>query len=782
MRINLCTSARRLQNLLLLFLLFFAGTVNSQVTISGRVTLPNTTVPLVGLPIFVSGTVNDMTLTDVNGEYHITVPSGGSYSVHPFANAYPLNAVSTYDLVLLRRHLLGIEQLDSPYKIIAADVDDSEEFSQDTLLISKLIFGIIDEFPGGESWRFVRADHVFADPMHPFPFPRTFDVSNLTTNQSNIDFIGVKLGDLNYSVSIFLSETWLTEDLHYARVIGQVTRDENNNCTQDASELPLKDWKMVATGAAGTFVVNTRADGTYTLRLPDGNFNLSLVKPNNLWQVCTPAQNITVAQDDTLTAHFSVQADKYCPHLEVDLTSALLRRCFSGYYVARYTNTGTTTAEDAHLEVELDPFLIYTGSTIPGTLVSGNTYSFQLGDIEPGAGGWLAIDVAVSCESLLGQTHCSTAHIYPDSLCSPDMAWSGADLRVTGICNGENVEFTVTNTGEDMEQPAEYVIIEDIMIQMDGQQIQLAHDQSESFTVPANGSTWRMEVEQPADHPWSAHASAAVEGCGTNDQGGASLGIVSLFPQDDAAVFEDEDCTENQGSFDPNDKQGFPKGVGAEHFIPKGEEIEYLIRFQNTGTDTAFTVVVMDTLSPQFDILSIRPGASSSPYTFNLLGQGVAQFVFANIMLPDSNVNEAASHGFVKFTISPKADLPDNTKLENEAGIYFDFNEPVITNRTLHTIGTNYLEVTNVVNLQPGIALNVFPNPARTDVVFQLQSDRHMNGTLFVYDLQGREVKRVEFTDNTFKINVSSLPSGHYLFRVDANGQGLSTGKLVVQK
>ncbi|MBK8427474.1 MAG: hypothetical protein IPL27_16535 [Lewinellaceae bacterium] len=97
-----------------------------------------------------------------------------------------------------------------------------------------------------------------------------------------------------------------------------------------------------------------------------------------------------------------------------------------------------------------------------------------------------------------------------------------------------------------------------------------------------------------------------------------------------------------------------PTGRRGGTLYSQGEEIEYLIRFQNTGTDTAFTVMIMDTISTLFDITSLRPGASSHPYTFNLLGQGVAQFVFSNIMLPDSNVNEVASHGFVKLTIAPK--------------------------------------------------------------------------------------------------------------------------------
>jgi hypothetical protein len=67
------------------------------------------------------------------------------------------------------------------------------------------------------------------------------------------------------------------------------------------------------------------------------------------------------------------------------------------------------------------------------------------------------------------------------------------------------------------------------------------------------------------------------------------------------------------------------------------------------------------------------------------MGGGIVRFVFENIMLPDSNVNEATSHGFVKFTIHPRSDVPLGTSIPNSAAIYFDFNEPVITNTSIHT-------------------------------------------------------------------------------------------------
>lgn len=779
MRINLCTSPNP-KNLLLYCLLTLWGTVASaQTVISGRITLEDGVTALSGIPVEMTGTENEITLTDNNGNYNFSATPGGSYQIRPYKEVDALNGVSTLDAVLIMRHVLGVQQLNSPYQLIAADVDNSGTLTvNDSIILRSFILGILNSFPSGESWRFVPSSHVFPDPLQPFPFPTVINLDNIAGSQINVNFIGVKLGDVNNTALLGGNPS----NPYFSRVTGKALYDENNNCAHDPLEKPLIDWLVVASGFAGEYVGNTNGDGSYTIFLPEGDFTVSLINPNGLWNVCTPAQAIQVGTMDTITRNFSAQADILCPRLEVDLAAGFLRRCFSSYYRVQYCNRGTLDAENAYVEVTLDDFISLENSSISWSSVSGNTYTFPVGNVGVGECSNFFIEVLISCDAELGQTHCSAAHIFPDSLCGDvSSLWNGANLRVSGACNGSEVEFTVTNTGEAMTEAVDYVIIEDIMIQMDDPII-LGADASQTFSVPANGSTWRLEVDQPANHPLSLRASAAVEGCGVNPGGTASQGIVTLFPQDDEAFFIDEDCQENIGSFDPNDKQGFPRGVGAEHFIPKGEEIEYLIRFQNTGTDTAFTVMILDTLSGLFDLATLRPGASSHPYTFKLLGQGVAQFVFSNIMLPDSNVNEAASHGFVKLTIAPKTGLPDNTQLENHADIYFDFNEPVITNRTLHTIGEQYLEVSLVQNLQADVSLHVFPNPARSEATFQLQSPRSLDGTLLLYDLQGREVKRIPFSNNTFKMNVSNLPGGQYFFRLEAGGQGISSGKISIEK
>ena len=119
------------------------------------------------------------------------------------------------------------------------------------------------------------------------------------------------------------------------------------------------------------------------------------------------------------------------------------------------------------------------------------------------------------------------------------------------------------------------------------------------------------------------------------------------------------------------------------------QKIEYKIRFQNTGNDTAFTVVVRDTLDTDLDIFSVRSGVASHAYTFRMYGSRILEWTFNSIMLTDSSTNEAKSHGFVCFEVNQNKDLADGTLITNHADIYFDFNSPIITNTTSHKISRN---------------------------------------------------------------------------------------------
>ncbi len=225
-----------------------------------------------------------------------------------------------------------------------------------------------------------------------------------------------------------------------------------------------------------------------------------------------------------------------------------------------------------------------------------------------------------------------------------------------------------------------------------------------------------------------------------------------------------QECIINVGSYDPNDKTAFPTGMGDEHIIENETEIKYQIRFQNTGTDTAFGIVIVDTLSAQLDPFSFRAGAYSHDYRLEW-SEGALKFIFNPIVLPDSIVNEPASHGFVNFFIRPKADLPIGTIIENSAAIYFDSNEPVITNTWFHTVG-NFISAEKPV-LQ-GKGLKVGPNPANENLNIQV-SEYYLSEVARLYDVYGRIRKEIKLASKNVSLDLSSFENGIYFLTIQKN-------------
>lgn len=213
----------------------------------------------------------------------------------------------------------------------------------------------------------------------------------------------------------------------------------------------------------------------------------------------------------------------------------------------------------------------------------------------------------------------------------------------------------------------------------------------------------------------------------------ASLEAEETCPGNDGHTATLRDCQVNIGSFDPNDKRAFVYDEPWEGLIQPNTNVKYQIRFQNTGTDTAFNVVIVDTLPLQLNLDSIVPAGASHPYTWYRTGENILKIVFNDIRLPDSLTNEPASHGFVNLLVQQKPDLPDGTRIENKAGIYFDFNEPIITN-THRLVVDRSLSANDPVEQTPEIL--VYPNPAADGNVWIKTGETVER--LEVFDAQGR--------------------------------------------
>ncbi|MBK8565558.1 MAG: T9SS type A sorting domain-containing protein [Saprospiraceae bacterium] len=573
-----------------------------------------------------------------------------------------------------------------------------------------------------------------------------------------------------------------SDDVECGTITGSVISESDGNCVFDAGEFGLQNWLVRATGSLGVeFYGTTDAFGHYSFKAPQDGYLVEALPPANLWDACfPPAQIVLTGMNDSVNVDFHFHDLYSCPLIDVDVSTPFLRRCFSNVYSVSYCNQGTETAFNAAIEVQLDPLIQLDSAQIPFVASMNNSYTFEIGDLAPGECNSFHLFTKVLCNAVLGQTLCAEAHAYPDSLCGPaDPNWSGAFVEGTSECTADSVIFTLTNTGTgDMDEPSYFIVVQDGVMLMT-QEFELEAGGSTMVSYPATGATYSLLAEQVPDAPGNSQPSLFVEGWGGN--GSFSTGYALQFPENDADPFLSIDCQEVIGSYDPNDKRGYPLGFGPNHLIEEGQALDYHIRFQNTGTDTAFTVVVKDVIDPSLDIATLRPGAASHPYQLDI-HQDTLIFTFDDILLPDSNINEPASHGFVKLNIGQRAALPLGTVIENKAAIYFDFNAPVITNRTRHQVGEPFI----VSAVQPPVlrsktSCTVYPNPMGEEAVVLLQGAENQQFELRLYDGLGRYLRSEKIRGSMGQIRKDGLADGLYFYEIITNGLVVGQGKVAMR-
>lgn len=235
-------------------------------------------------------------------------------------------------------------------------------------------------------------------------------------------------------------------------------------------------------------------------------------------------------------------------------------------------------------------------------------------------------------------------------------------------------------------------------------------------------------------------------------------------------------CFEIGVSYDPNNKEVMPAGEGAEGFIPADQpSLTYTLNFQNTGTAKAWNIYVMDTIETDLDINSIEILSASHKMQVYTLPNRAIKFMFANIMLPDSTNDEPNSHGYVTFKIKLNPGLAPGTEIENTGHIYFDYNEPVVTNTALNTIELP----SSVQSISKSSVVRVYPNPAKENVT--VLSNSSSAGIITVTDVLGKTVKEVKTTSEKTVVNTVDLESGVYFIKL-AQDNVIRTEKIMITK
>ncbi len=565
-------------------------------------------------------------------------------------------------------------------------------------------------------------------------------------------------------------------DTSVQSVYGFVYREENNNCLYDAAEPILANWKVKVTGNSGeVYTGYTDATGAYEIYICPGDTQLeiSLDVPFNYNTICPTLYPMNLPAGASYSQNIPVMLVDTCPLLTVELATQRIRPCFPGKYSVSYCNLSDQAIPGTHVVVQLDSLLLFNSASIPHTSLGNQMYDFVLDTLVPGECGLFDVFFSTNCDAPVGLTHCSEARIFPDTVCG-NANWSGAIIAAKGYCEGDKVRLVVENVGLGaMSNELNFVVVEDL-IMYSTNPFKLDPGITKEVIMPANGATWRIETPQESGYPWHGKVAAFVEGCGGLTQTGMPL----VFSVATPSPFVATDCTESVSSYDPNDKQAVPKGFGAEHFIEANTDIQYTIRFQNTGTDTAYTVILLDTLSPLLNPMSITRSTASHAYDLDVLPGNILRVRFDNIKLPHQAINEAGSQGFVKFNVAQTPDNPLGTVIENRAAIYFDNNAPVITNTTVHTIGKDFMFVSTTEPFAN--AIQVFPNPATSEATLALPVSVQ-GGHFTLTNALGKVARTTSFNGNTYRFERLALSSGVYYFTIRATDGTLYSGRIVLR-
>lgn len=204
--------------------------VSGAVKTEGQAGVENAQIKLTGSSLF-APVFNYFQNTDEQGAFTFAaVPTPADITLAPLKDDNPANGVTTYDLVQISKHILGIKPLASPYKMIAADANHSNSItSLDVVELRKLILGVSDDLPDNTSWRFIDKSYIFSNPLNPFSdsFPEKISTGGLSGNQAGQDFIAIKVGDVNGSALANLQADGSTRSTAPPEVYFQVKSSQN---------------------------------------------------------------------------------------------------------------------------------------------------------------------------------------------------------------------------------------------------------------------------------------------------------------------------------------------------------------------------------------------------------------------------------------------------------------------------------------------------------------------------------------------------------------------------
>jgi uncharacterized repeat protein (TIGR01451 family) len=596
---------------------------------------------------------------------------------------------------------------------------------------------------------------------------------------SNYDKLISLFGMGNGSINIY--EYSLKPSI--SKIQGSIFPDFNSNCLYNKPTEYNIPKILIHNKIENTYAVTT--DSIYTMYLFDRDTAvLKIINlDSNLYVACGKDSIVVdmTGKKDTSGIDFPIRSNKtgHCINI-TSFSSGLLRPGRWGDYQLNYQNNAFDTAYNAYIEIEVDTAAIDSIKSPYSFTLTGNVLRFNLGHVRPFGFSSVTYSIKLKTSVIIGSSHCHRAKVFPICNLYPSAVYDSSEIQPMMRClPNDTVEFTLKNIGlKDQKDWGHSIIyVDELILKKDSFKLTVGNSRVFKYKLDTN-KVFTAEVFNSNFHPVTPILIRHNDLCANKRPMIPSNPALNFSRHDEAKEYE-EACTIVLGSYDPNMKSVLPVGMFSQHYTATGTELKYRLDFQNTGTDTAFKVVLIDTLSADLDIASFVPGASSHPYSVEFGGRAV-KFIFDPIALVDSFKNEPLSHGYVHFKIKPITGIKPKTKIENKADIYFDYNAPITTNTVFNTIfdtiqiyvpkgGSSIVEndKTSVI---------VFPNPT-TDKFFIQMSEPVKDLSIEIYDMQGRLTKSMtSINSHTLEVSAEGMTKGIYHIRV------MSGEKLVVVK
>lgn len=335
----------------------------------------------------------------------------------------------------------------------------------------------------------------------------------------------------------------------------------------------------------------------------------------------------------------------------------------------------------------------------------------------------------------------------------PDITDVVVDITTTQVISGQSTQLsmTVRNIGS-------LIASGSVTVNVDPN-LTITTISPDPLSVNGNSVTWTMGDLQVSGHrTWTLEASVPA----------LTPGSMVQFSGQAITIGVDSDLTNNSYTwnapvfvaYDPNDKLVQPSTASASAMVD-GKELEYTIRFQNTGNYPASRVVITDTLSDDLVPSSMRYVSSSHPCSWWLVN-GVLTFRFDPIHLPDSSADQAGSQGFVKFKIATQPALSVGQQINNVANIFFDINPPILTLPAVFEV------VNDATGMEDRTAegVHIGPNPASDRISIWLNADWGSNARVIITDVLGKQVASTTTQLGPTVLSLSGLTSGPLLVTV----------------